>query len=207
MSNQSRTLGILLFPDFELLDVCGPAEMFGKLEGQIQLVMVAEQVGAVASRQGPKMQADCSLADAPPLDFLLAPGGLGVDIQCENAPLLEWLRERAATAEIVMSVCTGSALLAAAGLLDGRRATSNKRRFHLAVSHGPLVNWVKKARFVDDGNRVTSSGVSAGIDMALHVIGRLYGQQAAQQVADAAEYPWSDAQRNGDLDPFSRFLS
>jgi transcriptional regulator GlxA family with amidase domain len=207
MSHQPRTLGILLFPDFELLDVCGPAEMFGKLEGRMQLVMVAEQAGAIASRQGPKLVADYSLADAPPLDFLLAPGGLGVDIQCEHSPLLEWLRERAATAEIVMSVCTGSALLAAAGLLDGRRATSNKRRFHLAVSHGPRVDWVREARFVDDGDRVTSSGVAAGIDMALHVIGRLYGQETAQQVANAAEYPWTDAQRNGDVDPFIRFLS
>jgi transcriptional regulator GlxA family with amidase domain len=206
MSNPTRTLGILLFPDFELLDVCGPAEMFGKLEGKIRLVMVAEEADAVPSRQGPKLVADFSLADAPPLDLLLAPGGLGVDVQCENPPLLQWLRQRAASAEIVMSVCTGSALLAAAGLLDGRRATSNKRRFHLAVSHGPRVEWVREARFVDDGDRVTSSGVSAGIDMALHVIARLYGQETAQHVADTAEYPWTDAQRNGEVDPFIRFL-
>lgn len=206
MPMPTRTLGILLFPDFELLDVCGPAEMFGRLEGQVRVVMIAEQAGAVPSRQGPKLVADYSLAEAPPIDLLLAPGGLGVDIQCENDAMLAWLRERAPAAEIVMSVCTGSALLAAAGLLDGRRATSNKRRFHLAVSHGPRVDWVREARFVDDGDRVTSSGVSAGIDMSLHVIARLYGVDAAQRVADVTEYVWTDAQRNGSVDPFVRFL-
>jgi transcriptional regulator GlxA family with amidase domain len=169
--------------------------------------MVAQQAGPVASRQGPQIVADCSLEETPPLDLLLAPGGLGVDAQCQNAPLLDWLRERAKVAEIVMSVCTGSALLAAAGLLDGRRATSNKRRFSLAVAHGPRVDWVKTARFVDDGDRVTSSGVSAGIDMSLHVIARLYGDETAQWVADVAEYAWTDAQRDGGFDPFARFLS
>ncbi len=204
MSKETHTLGILLFPDFELLDVCGPAEMFGKLEGKFRLVMMAEQAGPVASAQGPQLVAVCSLDDAPPLDLLLVPGGLGVRDLFEHAQLHQWLGERAAAAEIVMSVCTGSALLAAAGLLDGRRATSNKRRFSLAVAQGPKVDWVKEARFVDDGDRVTSSGISAGIDMALHVIARLHGVASAQQVADIAEYHW---QKEGAVDPFVRFIS
>ena len=85
--------------------------------------------------------------------------------------MLDWLRVRAKNAEILMSVCSGSAILAEAGLLDGRKATSNKRYFQVAVDHGPKVEWIEKARWVDDGNRVTSSGVSAGIDMSLAVVG------------------------------------
>jgi transcriptional regulator GlxA family with amidase domain len=99
-----------------------------------------------------------------------------------------------------MSVCSGSALLAKAGLLDGRRATSNKQYFQIAQSAGPKVEWIRKARWVDDGNRVTSSGVSAGIDMALHVIERLYGTKTAENMAKLTEYQWH---RDADNDPFA----
>jgi transcriptional regulator GlxA family with amidase domain len=99
-----------------------------------------------------------------------------------------------------MSVCSGSAILAKAGLLDGRRATSNKRYFSLAEGAGPKVQWVRRARWVDDGNRVTSSGVSAGIDMSLAVIERLYGAKTAESLADGTEYQWH---RDADNDPFA----
>ena len=87
-------------------------------------------------------------------------------------------------------------------LLDGRRATSNKQYFKFAVEAGPKVNWVKEARWVDDGNRVTSSGVSAGMDMALHVIARLYGEELAEKLAQATEYQWH---RDANSDPFAKF--
>jgi transcriptional regulator GlxA family with amidase domain len=115
--------------------------------------------------------------------------------------MLAWLRDRAKAAEITMSVCSGSALLAKAGLLDGRKATSNKQYFQLAEQNGPEVQWIKKARWVDDGDRVTSSGVSAGIDMALHVIARLYGKESAERLAKGTEYTWH---RNADDDPFAK---
>jgi transcriptional regulator GlxA family with amidase domain len=103
-----------------------------------------------------------------------------------------------------MSVCSGSALLAKAGLLDGRRATSNKQFFDLARGQGPRVDWVAQARWVEDGPFATSSGVSAGIDMALGVIARLFGKERAQEIADLTEYEWhSDPTR----DPFVRFLN
>ncbi|MEX2115056.1 MAG: DJ-1/PfpI family protein [Pirellulales bacterium] len=195
-----RTLGIVLYPRFELLDVYGPAEMFGNLIGKVRIVMVAEKAGPVASTQGPKVQADYSFEDCPPLDLIMVPGGFGTMSELKNETLLTWLRTRAEQAEIVMSVCSGSALLAKAGLLDGRRATSNKRYFKLAQDQGPNVEWVYRARWVDDGNRVTSSGVSAGIDMALHVIQRLYGAKTAEDLADATEYQWH---RDADNDPFA----
>jgi transcriptional regulator GlxA family with amidase domain len=187
---KNRTLGIVLYPQFELLDVYGPVEMFGNLGSKLKVVMVAQSAGPVASAQGPKVVADYGFDNCPDLDMFLVPGGFGSRRELTNDTLLDWMRQRAAKAEIVMSVCTGSALLAKAGLLDGRRATSNKLFFQFAVNQGPKVRWVKEARWVDDGDRVTSSGVSAGMDMALHVIARLYGDSVAQQLADRTEYQW-----------------
>jgi transcriptional regulator GlxA family with amidase domain len=195
-----RTLGILLYPRFELLDVYGPAEIFGNLAGKMRVVMVAQKAGPVASAQGPKVIADFGFDDCPELDLVMVPGGFGTIAELKNTAMLDWLRARAEKAEIVMSVCSGSAILAKAGLLDGRRATSNKRYFQFAVDAGPQVNWVRKARWVDDGDRVTSSGVSAGIDMALHVVERLYGTQMAEGVASGTEYQWH---RDADNDPFA----
>ena len=201
-AGKTRTLGIVLYPDFELLDVYGPAEMFGAMGRQLKVVMVAQTAGPVKSAQGPKVVADYGFDDCPDLDLVLVPGGRGTIPQLTNKKILAWLGQRAEKAEITMSVCSGSALLAKAGLLDGRRATSNKQYFKFAVDQGPKVTWVKEARWVDDGNRVTSSGVSAGMDMALHVIARLYGAEAAQRIADGTEYQWH---RDANVDPFAKF--
>lgn len=193
-----RTLGVVLYPRFELLDVCGPVEMFGNLGGRIKVVMVADTAGPVASAQGPRLVADYGFDDCPQLDLLMVPGGFGTLNELKNEALPDWLRERAAKAEIVMSVCSGSALLAKAGLLDDRRATSNKQWFQLAVGNGPKVKWVKEARWVEDGDRVTS----AGIDMSLAVIARLYGDEAAEKIANGTEY---QRQRDPTQDPFAKF--
>ncbi len=201
-SIKTRTLGIVLYPDFELLDVYGPVEMFGGCGKRIKLVMVAQKAGPVKSAQGPKVVADYGFDDCPKLDLILVPGGRGTIPQLTNKSMLAWLPQRAEQAEITMSVCSGSALLAKAGLLDGRRATSNKQYFQFAVTNGPKVTWIKEARWVDDGNRVTSSGVSAGMDMALHVIARLYGEELAQKIADGTEYQWH---RDANVDPFAKF--
>jgi transcriptional regulator GlxA family with amidase domain len=132
---------------------------------------------------------------------LLVPGGFGTRTEWANPALIAFLRERAPKAEVTMSVCTGSALLAAAGLLDGRRATSNKMFFHEVTAAGPQVEWVREARWVEDGRYVTSSGVSAGIDMALAVIARLYGAKTSEDLALATEYEWH---RDASWDPFAR---
>jgi transcriptional regulator GlxA family with amidase domain len=196
-----RTLGVVLFPEFELLDVFGPLEAFGGLPDRFHVVTVAETAGPVTSAQRTRAVADTSFADCPPCDLLLVPGGIGTRREVGNAALLDWLRTRAASAELVLSVCTGAALLARAGLLDGRRATTNKRAFAWVVEQGPRVTWVKVARWVDDGRFVTSSGVSAGIDMSLHVIARLLGEQVAEDAAVRMEYEWH---RDADADPFAR---
>jgi len=198
------TLGALLYPDFELLDLYGPLEMFGSLGDDVQIVTVAETAGPVRSFQGPQTLAEHGFADAPPLDLLLLPGGIGTLPALESDALLGFLRERAASARVTMSVCSGSAILAKAGLLDGRRATSNKMFFSLATSQSDQVEWVEAARWVVDGPMVTSSGVSAGTDMALAVIEDLFGTERAEQVAAYTEYQWH---RDPDTDPFVQYLN
>jgi transcriptional regulator GlxA family with amidase domain len=132
---------------------------------------------------------------------MLVPGGIGTRCEVNNGSMLEWLRRRAAEAEIVTSVCTGAALLARAGLLDGRRATSNKLAFKWVTEQGPAVKWIKQARWVVDGKFATSSGVSAGIDMTLAVIARIVGAEAAERIAIRMEYDWH---RDPSWDPFAK---
>lgn len=198
------TLGAVLYPDFELLDLYGPLEMFGSLGDDVQIVTVAESAGPVRSYQGPRTVAEHGFADAPALDLLLLPGGIGTLTALENDALLDFLRDRSSAARVTMSVCSGSAILARAGLLDGRRATSNKMFFSLATSQSDQVEWVEAARWVVDGPMVTSSGVSAGTDMALAVIEDLFGAERAEQVAAYTEYQWH---RDPDSDPFVQYLN
>ena len=198
-----RTLGAVLYENFELLDLFGPLEMFGNVTPEIKIITVAEQPGPVPSVQGPKTVADFGFNDCPPLNLILLPGGIGTLKQLKNPALLEFLKNRSLSAEVTMSVCSGSALLAGAGLLDGRRATSNKQFFTLATSQSDQVHWVAEARWVEDGPFATSSGVSAGLDMALAIIARLFGRERAETIANRAEYVWQD---DPGRDPFYKFL-
>ncbi len=200
----TKTLGAILYNNFELLDLYGPLEMFGALPGDFNIITVSDKAGPVASTPGPRTVADYSYADCPPLDLILLPGGIGTMAELENDSLLNFLRERSADAQYTMSVCSGSAILARAGLLDGRRATSNKQLFKVATAQSDQVEWVEQARWVEDGPFVTSSGVSAGTDMALAVIARLCGDEHAQRIADFTEYQWH---RDAFDDPFAKFLN
>jgi len=195
-----RTLGVVLFEGFELLDVFGPLEMFGLAADDFEIRLISQTGGVVASRQGPKSLCNDSFQSAPAIDVLLVPGGIGTRREVNNPELLDWLKERSQQAELVASVCTGSALLAKAGVLDGLRATSNKLTFAWASAQSEKVQWQQQARWVEDGKVFSSSGVSAGIDMSLAVIAKLVSQQAAEEAANFAEYTW---QRDADWDPFA----
>ena len=196
-----RSIGVVLFNEFELLDVFGPLEMYGMAPENFEIHMVAERGGDVASKQGPRSVVEHEFGDGRQFDILLVPGGRGTRTEVENSNLLEWLRVQSLNAEYVTSVCTGSALLAKAGLLDGIRATTNKRAFAWATSQSDKVIWEKEARWVEDEKFFTSSGVSAGMDMSLAVIGKILGNETAEQIATWTEYEWhSDA----GWDPFAR---
>ena len=204
--SRPRRIGAVLYPGFEMLDTFGPLEMYSVLgKEEVEIVVIAQQSGPVAAALGsdgplaPRVVADYSFEDAPTLDVLLLPGGFGTFAELENPAMLDYLRRASADAELVSSVCTGSALLAKAGLLDGLRATTNKQFFALARMQADAVDWVEEARWVDAGKFVTSSGVSAGMDMTLAVIARLWDEAAADSVAAFAEY---SRQRDPQRDPF-----
>ena len=198
---RAKRLGVILFPVFELLDVFGPVEMFGNLTGTVEVKMVAREAGPVVSAQGVKVVADYGFADCPHLDLVLVPGGFGTRDAIDDPDLLSWLAQRVARAEVAMTVCTGTALFARAGVLDGRRATTNKMAFNWVAKQGPKVQWIKEARWVEDGKFVTSSGVSAGMDMALAVIQRIAGPEVSKTLAVATEYEWH---QDASWDPFAK---
>jgi transcriptional regulator GlxA family with amidase domain len=185
------TTGILLFDDAEELDFAGPWEVFTQAARKQQgdrVATIAPQPGPVRCAKGLRVIPDHAFADAPALDVVLVPGGQGTRREVDNPVMIDWLRKTAARARFVTSVCTGSLLLAGAGLADGKRITTHwafvetlrKRSGGASVVDGP--------RYVRDGNLVTSAGVSAGIDMALWLVGQLYDVTHARGVQRVMQY-------------------
>lgn len=193
-------LGGVLFEGFELLDFFGPLEMVGLMEGDTKITVVAEKTGAVKSSCGPSGVAEATMADSTGFDVLLIPGGIGTRKEMKNPQFLAGLKRLAEASQIVATVCTGSLLLAATRLLDGRKATSNKQVFQEVKTYAPKVDWIAKARWVEDGKYFTSSGVSAGMDMTLAVIAKLCGREKSLHVASKAEYTWHE---DSSWDPFA----
>jgi len=194
------TLGMVLFEDFELLDAFGPLEMFGMLKDKVRIVIIGEKSGFVKSSAGPAILIETIFAKNPRTDILMIPGGRGTRREVDNQLFLEEFSKLAAASSHIASICTGAAILARAGLLDNRKATTNKKSFEWVTIQGPNVNWVKHARWVEDGKFFTSSGVSAGTDMALALIAKIFGRETALQTATLAEYEWNSDPHH---DPFA----
>ncbi|MFH8469392.1 DJ-1/PfpI family protein [Streptomyces sp. NPDC017991] len=178
-------IAIVIFDRFTALDAVGPYETLGRLP-DAETVFVAGQRGPVRTDTGNlALTADKALAEVPHPDIVVVAGGPGQTPQMENETLLDWLRTADATSTWTTSVCTGSLLLAAAGLLRGRRATSH----WLALDHLERFGAEPTGeRVVTDGKYVTAAGVSAGIDMGLTLLGRIAGDEHAQAVQLAVEY-------------------
>lgn len=194
-----RRVTVVLFPGFELLDVFGPVGVFGHVPG-VEVEYVASTAGPITSAQGAQVIATRCTAELETVDILLVPGGAGSRTLVEDVEFLDWLQNIGSRARLVASVCTGAALLAAAGLLEGKRATSNKLAFDWATSFGNEVTWVKEARWVEDGDRWSSSGVAAGMDMAVALISSILDKEAGRFAARKIEYR---AQTDSTVDPFA----
>ena len=192
-------INILLFDDFEALDALGPAEIFSKIEG-CELTFFSMAGGMVKSVQMFEVLTK-SRSEIDTTGILLVPGGQGTRELVNDAAFIGLLRETAEKAQFVLSVCTGAALLAKTGMLDGKRATSNKRALDWVKSVSDRVQWVEKARWVVAGKFYTSSGVSAGMDMALGFAADNLGRSCAEAVARRIEYVWND---DCDKDNFAR---
>ncbi len=191
-----RSVAILVFDDAEVLDFCGPFEVFS-VAGRdrdprpFRVRLVAEHPGPVRARNGLSVNPDHTLQDCPPSEILLVPGGQGTRKEMHNRTIVDWVRSRAAEAELVLSVCTGALILATAGLLDGLTVTTHHGAFNLLRETVPRATVREGVRFVDNGRVITSAGIAAGIDMSLHVVARLFGPETAAETARYMEYPWA----------------
>lgn len=188
-----RMVGIFIFNDVELLDFCGPFEVFSVagslLESHpLEVLTVAQTLDHIYTRGNLLVQPAHSFENCPDLDILLIPGGMGTRPLLNEPLVLDWIRMMAGKVELLLSVCTGSLLLAKAGLLDKVAATSHHGALDLLGQIAPEVRVVRAKRFVDTGKIITSAGISAGIDMSLHVIFRLFGPEAVKIVTTEMEY-------------------
>jgi len=191
-------INIILFPDFETLDVFGPVEIFGQVE-DIEMHYLSLTGGVVTSHQKtPVVTQPFAEADLDAVLFI--PGGQGTRPLAKDADFILKLTKFAEASRYCLTVCTGAALLAKTGLLDGLRATTNKLSYPWATAQGAAVNWQASARWVVDGKYYTSSGVSAGMDMALGFVADLYGKTKADTIAYQIEYVWQESR---EIDPFA----
>lgn len=185
----SRTTGIVLFDDAEELDWAGPWEVLtSACKDGDRVVTVAERLEPVRCAKGLRVLPDHSFADCPPLDVVLVPGGRGTRVEMNNPAMVDFVVGRSRTATWTTSVCTGSFVLWSAGLLDGKRATTHWAAFEELRSLAPDLVLDADARWVVDGNVVTAAGVSAGIDMALWLVGQLYDVEHARAVQRYIQY-------------------
>ncbi|MCX5208137.1 DJ-1/PfpI family protein [Kitasatospora sp. NBC_00240] len=193
------TFGMLVFDEVEVLDMGGPFEVFstaGRLartaddQPLLRVLTVAATRRPVRARGGLRIVADHTLDEDPPFDVLVVPGGVTTAVEAD-ADVVAWLARRRRTAALTFSICTGAFLLAATGALDGRPATTHwEDQEELARRHSE-VRVRTDVRWVDDGDIVTSAGISAGMDAALHIVGRLFGEELARRTARQMEYTWA----------------
>ena len=186
-----QTLTALVFDNFETLDLYGAIEMFGRLPEHYRIQFASLSGGNIYNQHNVTLATTAIEQLEYATDILLVIGGQGTRQLVNDKQFLQALTRLAKNADWVLSVCTGSALLAKAGLLDGIQATSNKRAWQWVISQSSQVNWVAQARWVVDGKFYTSSGVSAGMDMALGFIADRHGLDTARQVAYDIEYRWN----------------
>jgi transcriptional regulator GlxA family with amidase domain len=188
-----RQIGIVLFDGVEELDAIGPWEVLSYWthkhpEDGWSVFTMSPTDGVVQCAKGLRVLADHTIADAPTVEVLLHPGGRGTRPLTRDAAYLDWVRHQRATAPLLTSVCTGSLVYAAAGLLAGRPATTHWSDLEELAELDPTIKLRPDDRFVDDGDVITSSGVSAGIDMALHLVARLAGVDRAKQIRRGIQY-------------------
>ncbi|HYL80226.1 MAG TPA: DJ-1/PfpI family protein [Candidatus Acidoferrum sp.] len=203
-----KRVGILIFPEVEVLDFCGPFEVFSVTRlneerrreepSPFEVLLLAEHWSPVVTTGGMRVMPDAILDNCPPLDILVVPGGWGTRKEMGNSRLVGWIAERARQVEVLTSVCTGALLLGKAGSLDGRRATTHWRSLDLLRQLFPAVAVEEKLRVVDEGRIVTSAGISAGIDLALTIVARYHGESVAHATARHMEYPFPEDNRRHD---------
>lgn len=189
-------IAVLLFDDFETLDVFGPVEIFGRLVDLYAIKFYSLNGGQIKNRHGVSILTEKFEAINTKIEIFLIPGGWGTRKEVDNKLLIDKIKEIAIFSKYVLTVCTGSALLARTGLLDNKNATTNKRAFAWVTTNGTNVIWNKNARWTVDEKFYTSSGVSAGMDMALGFLSDRHGIDFARKVAFEIEFNWTEDKSN-----------
>jgi cyclohexyl-isocyanide hydratase len=184
MAADSLTAGFLVFPDLTQLDLTGPYEVLSRAPG-LRVVLVGTRPGPIRSEWGLLLGTDCTLDEAPELDLLCIPGGVGVNTLLPNDSVLDFVARRGARASWVTSVCTGALVLGAAGLLRGYRATTHWLSMDLLAELGAIP---VEGRVVRDRNRITGGGITAGIDFGLALVAELRGREVAERIQLMTEY-------------------
>lgn len=197
----SYRVDILLFDEFETLDVFGPVEILGRLPDVFKLNFISLNGGLVESSQKVRVDTNLYTSENNIERILFIPGGSGTREKVNDNNFINFIKGISDQSKYVMTVCTGSALLAGTGILNGKKATSNKRAFKWVSDQGKDVLWVKEARWVRYENIYTSSGVSAGMDMTLGFIEDIMGKEKALEISQSIEYFWNE---NSNYDPFSK---
>ncbi|CAN5644623.1 DJ-1/PfpI family protein [soil metagenome] len=193
-----RNVGILIFDDVEVLDFCGPFEVFSVSrkaeidEPLFNVYTVAEKGDLTVARGGLMVKPHYTFHDHPQFDLLVIPGGFGTRRERENPVVLKWIQDQMTSAELTTSVCTGAFLLAALGVLDGKEATTHWASIEWMRANHPAILTRDDQRVIDVGDIITSAGISAGIDMALYTIARLHGVDAARTTARYMEYRFDE---------------
>lgn len=189
---KKRKVGIFLYNEVEVLDFAGPFEVFsiaGNETKPFDVHTVSEKGSLISARNGLKVQPDYSFSNHPPFDILIIPGGYGAEeIEIHNEQVIQWIQKQKINVEILASVCTGAFLLAKAGLLDGKQATTHWMDMDTLEKEYPKIELIKDTKFVDEGAILTSGGISAGINMSFHIVRRLYGEELARATARRMEY-------------------
>jgi len=194
------SVGIYLYPDVEVLDFAGPYEVFTTAtrvalrEGNpppFSSFTIAARKGLVRARAGLVVQPNFNFANHPPIDLLIIPGGV-VTAELENLEVVRWIEKIAAQAGLTASVCTGAFLLAKANVLYAHKATTHWEDIAELKAMFPLLKVVENCRWVDTGRYVTSAGISAGIDMSLHLVERIAGRELAEATARQLDFDWRE---------------
>jgi putative intracellular protease/amidase len=194
-----KQINILLFDNFTTLDALGPAEVFSRLDKIYDINYYSENGGLVSSSTKNAILTD-NMNDIEQNDIVIIPGGWGTRELVKNTNFINKLTGIALKSEYVLCVCTGSALLSKTGLLDNRKATSNKLSWNWVIEQNRNVQWIKRARWVVDGKYYTSAGITAGIDMSLGFVSDIVSNDVAKKISNSLEYVWNE---NKDCDPFS----
>jgi transcriptional regulator GlxA family with amidase domain len=193
--NQSRNVAILIFNEVEVLDFCGPFEVFsvtGRRDNSnpFNVYTVAEKGQPILARNHLSVNPGYTIQDCPQPDILVVPGGLGTRREMHNSILIDWIRSSSQKAELILSVCTGALLLAKAGLLEGLAATTHHGAIELLKEVAPHTTIQANKRIIDNGRIIVSAGISAGIDMSLYVVSKLLGREHGIETAQYMEYDW-----------------